>query len=75
MNMRWIRIGYEVLRMALICRWKGRYTAMLSCKIVNQLIKRIRIHGCKTKSDEKLDEGWNMNLGLGALSDFCINLI
>ena len=70
MNTRWIRVGYEVLRMDLICRWKGRYTAMFSCKIVNQLIKRIWIHGCQTKSDERFDDRLNMNLGLGAILDF-----
>ena len=66
MNMRWIRVGYEVVRMDLICRLNGRYNSILSLKIVNHLIKKIRIHGCKMKSDERVDDGWNMNLGLGS---------
>ena len=70
MNMRWIRVGYEVLGMALICRWKGRYSTMLSCKIVNHLKKWIWIDGCKTKSDEMFDDRLNMNLRPGAILDF-----
>ena len=64
MNVRWIRVGDEMLRMDLICRLNGRYNSILSLKIVNHLIKEIWIHECKMKSDERCDEGCNINLGL-----------
>ena len=72
MNMRWIRIEYEVLRMNLICRLNGRYNSILSLKIVNHLIKKIQIHGYETKSAERFEDGWNMNLGLGEILDFVL---
>ena len=56
MKMRWIRIGYEFLRMDLICKLNKRYNSILSLKIVNHLIKKIWIHGCETKRDERHDE-------------------
>ena len=70
MHMRWMRVGYEVLRMDLMCRLNGRYNSILSLKIANHLIKKIWIHRCEMKNDERFDDGWNMNLELGAILDF-----
>ena len=69
---RWVRVGYEVVRIDLICRLNGRYNSILSLKIINHLIKPIWIHRCQIKSDERFDDGWNMNLGLGEILDFML---
>ena len=57
MNMRWMRVGYEMLRMNLICRLNERYNSILSLKIVNHVIKKIQIHRCEMKNDEIFDDG------------------
>ena len=67
MNVRWMRVGDEKLRINLICRLNGRYNSILLLKIVKKLIKPIQIHRCQMKSDERFDDGWNMNLERGAL--------
>ena len=56
-NVRWIRIGHEILRIDLVRSLNERYNFRMSLKIFNYLVKQIIIHGAYMKSYEIFNDG------------------